>query len=257
MSKFRMFSICVFAVTITAVYAQNLFVNTTKIGSGPIGYMVYNNTGSYTVYGGGDDIWDTTDNFTFHYYQVTGDFDVRVRVDYVQPLARWTKAGLMVREATDNNCRMAFIKVTPSGTLEGGADGCGNQTGNGDVSFNYRKGYSGADGQHEENMASYPTYKWVRLERVGNIIRGYTSQDGITWSTPNVQDTSTWANNTPFANTALLGFAVSRHGCAPLPRAANARTEFRNFGDANQQPVIIEQHQKPISYGRFYCDIHR
>ncbi|HON08020.1 MAG TPA: PA14 domain-containing protein, partial [Verrucomicrobiota bacterium] len=237
MSKSKMLAVALFAVAMTVVNAQNLFVNTTKLGGGPIGYIVYNGPGSYTVYGGGYDIWGSQDEFTFHYYQVTGDFDVRVRVDYVEPVAVWTKAGIMVRETIDNNNRMAFVKVSPVGPLEFDP----KTMGEGQVALNYRKGYSGADGEHQDNIASYSDYKWIRLQRVGNMIYGYASQDGETWVGPQTQDTSQWLNNTPLSSTLLLGLAVSRHGSAPLPQLPFARAEFRNFADAKLPPVIIEQ----------------
>ncbi|MGC8888286.1 MAG: immunoglobulin domain-containing protein, partial [Verrucomicrobiia bacterium] len=231
-----------FVAAVATVNAQNPFVNTTKIGGGPDGSMTYNGPGSFTVYGGGNDIWDTTDEFTFHYYQVTGDFDVRVRIDYVQPAARWTKAGLMVRETTNPDSRMAFSKVTPSASL---SDNCGNSVGAGDVSLMYRTGIpnvNGANGgQHEDRIVSpdpgYPTYKWVRLQRIGSVVYGYASQDGLNWVGPQTQNTANWQGGA-LADTLLLGLAVSRHPCAPVN---SARAEFRNFGDANGPVVITQQ----------------
>ncbi|MGC8742630.1 MAG: immunoglobulin domain-containing protein, partial [Verrucomicrobiia bacterium] len=229
-----------FVAAVATVNAQNPFVNTAKIGGGPDGSMTYNGPGSFTVYGGGNDIWDTQDEFTFHYYQVTGDFDVRVRIDYVQPAARWTKAGLMVRETLNPDSRMAFSKVTPSDPL---SDNCGNSVGAGDVSLMYRTWLTDAGsngGQHEDRIVTpdpgYPSYKWVRLQRIGSVIYGYASQDGVNWVGPVARDTSSWSGGA-LTNTLLLGLAVSRHGCAPINQA---RAEFRNFGDADG-PVVITQ----------------
>src|SRR6266404_9297585 len=62
------------------------FVSTAKMPSagnagGVGGFLVTNSPGNYTVVGGGNDIWDAADDFTFHYFPVSGDFDVRVRVE--------------------------------------------------------------------------------------------------------------------------------------------------------------------------------
>ena len=90
------------------------FTTTTQIGGGALGSITVNSPGSYTVVGGGNDIWDAGDEFTFHYAPVSGDFDVKIRVESLDPVARWTKGGLMLRESTAGASRMAFSRVTPA-----------------------------------------------------------------------------------------------------------------------------------------------
>src|SRR5262245_34425368 len=70
-----------------------------KIGGGAEGSITKNGDGSFTVFGGGIDIWDASDAFTFHYLSTSGDFDVKVRVESFEPASRWAKAGLMARES--------------------------------------------------------------------------------------------------------------------------------------------------------------
>src|SRR5262245_47422824 len=67
-------------------------------GSSPAGSLIKNGPGSFTVLGGGTDIWDTSDQFFFAYSEANGDFDIKMRVESLQPYNRWSKAGLMVRE---------------------------------------------------------------------------------------------------------------------------------------------------------------
>jgi hypothetical protein len=50
-----------------------------QIGGNRVGSLTNNGGGSYTVVGGGNDIWDQADEFTYAYQEVTGDFDVQVR----------------------------------------------------------------------------------------------------------------------------------------------------------------------------------
>src|ERR1051325_11903888 len=100
-----------FGICVASIQAQLVKVD---VGSNPIGTMTSNGPGSFTIVGGGDDIWSDQDNFTFGQYDQTGDFDVRVRVEYLQPNARWSKAGIMAREDNVPVSRMAFSRVTPA-----------------------------------------------------------------------------------------------------------------------------------------------
>jgi hypothetical protein len=217
------------------------------VGGGPTGTFTPNGGGSYTLVGGGNDIWDGGDEFSFAYTQITGDFDISVRMESIETANRWTKAGLMARESLNPDSRMAFAKATPSGPSAGNT-ACGEDiNGAADVSLMYRtwKTDAGSNGgQHEDRLTpdpGWPTYKWLRLQREGNIIRGYTSLDGSTWQSPQVQDTATWLTPvggapTPLAQTLYVGFGVSRHGCAVVQ---SARAEYRDL----QQAQIKSQPQ--------------
>ena len=224
------------------------FTTTTQIGGGALGSITVNSPGSYTVVGGGNDIWDAGDEFTFHYAPVSGDFDVKNRVESLDPVARWTKGGLMLRESTAGASRMAFPRVTP-------ADVATSNGGNGanDNRFAYRTGKTDAGpngGQHEDggavNSPAYPN-AWLRLQRQGNIIRAYAGTDGLNWSQMGGdQDTATWqvgGVNTAFAANALLGLAVSRHSGS----SATATAEFRNFMDVTSLPVAITAQPQSIT----------
>src|SRR5688572_9196622 len=48
---------------------------------------------SYTIVGGGQDIWNRQDECAFAYHEIHGDFDVKVRVTELQPSGQWSKAG--------------------------------------------------------------------------------------------------------------------------------------------------------------------
>ena len=50
---------------------------------------------AYDVTAGGTDVNGATDRFHFAYKQVTGDFDVQVRLASLEKANVWTKAGLM------------------------------------------------------------------------------------------------------------------------------------------------------------------
>ncbi len=201
-----------------AAHAQFTF---THIGSGATGSLLTNAPGSYTLEGGGDDIWSGSDNFDFAHYTVSGDFDMRVRVESVEFTASWAKAGLMAREFNISASRMAFTRVTPS-------------AGANDTHFSYRTGTSsGGQGEHEDGAAA-PAYPnaWLRLARAGNIFYSYYSTDGTNWSnTLGTQNTATWEGGAMPANL-QFGLAVSRHsGGDPL-----CTVEFREFSGT---PILV------------------
>ena len=219
--------------SIACVQAQFTF---SHVGGGPTGTLTPNaEPGSFTLAGGGNDIWDMGDEFSFAHVEITGDFDISVRLESIEAANRWTKAGIMAREALVPEARMAFAKGSPFGPSAGNAN-CGEDiNGAADVSLMYRTwipNAGGNGGQHEDRLVAdpgYPSHKWVRLQREGDIIRGYTSTDGVNWLAPQVQNTATWVTPvggapTPLAQTLQVGLAVSRHGCAVVQ---SATVEFR------------------------------
>ncbi len=54
--------------------------------------------GTFTVGGGGVDIWGTSDQFQFVYQPLQGDVEVIARVASLQYADPWSKAGVMIRE---------------------------------------------------------------------------------------------------------------------------------------------------------------
>src|ERR1043165_6960348 len=88
-----------------AAQAQFTF---SHIGGGATGSIITNDlaNGSYTMEGGGNDIWDVADEFDYAHYTQSGNFDVKVRVESLEFTATWTKAGLMARETLNGDSRM-------------------------------------------------------------------------------------------------------------------------------------------------------
>src|SRR5687767_4021989 len=162
------------AWSIACVQAQFSFQH---IGDGETGSVTPNaEPGSFTLVGGGNDIWAGADNFDFAYQMASGDFDVRVRVQSLEPVARWTKAGIMAREALVPASRMAFNRVTP-GDVPTGSGGNGAN----DSRFSYRIGLAtGQQGEFEDGSGG-PQYPngWLRLQRVGAVFTAYASADGL------------------------------------------------------------------------------
>ena len=155
-----------------------------NVGGNPIGTVTVAENESYTIVGGGNDIWDMGDEFSYAYTGRTGDFDVRVRVESITPNARWSKGGLMVRESLSEDSRMLFVRVTPPDVPTGNGGNGAN-----DIKLAYRTGapdVAGENGgQHEDPSGQLPPpfpNAWLRLLRTGNIFSAQTSTDGTAWT---------------------------------------------------------------------------
>ncbi len=89
-----------------------------------------------------------------------------MQVVSLQPTARWSKAGIMVRESLAEDSRMVFVRVTPSNVPTGNGGNGAN-----DVILAYRTGNVNVagdnGGQHEDGSGFSPAYPnaWIRLQR--------------------------------------------------------------------------------------------
>ena len=82
------------------------------------GQKIENN--NWTIYGGGDDIWGTSDQFRFVYQKINGDFSFSVKVDSLKDTHYYAKAGIMVRKSLNKNSAHGIINVFPGGSSEFG-----------------------------------------------------------------------------------------------------------------------------------------
>ena len=121
-------------------------------------------TGTFTVIGSGADIWTTADAFHYMYQQVSGDCIITARVTAVQNICPWSKVGVMIRQSLDPGSTFADCFVTPS---EG-------------VNLQYRTVANTNCGWTAGINVTAPY--WVRLTRTGNVITGFESPDGNTWT---------------------------------------------------------------------------
>ena len=150
---------------------------------------------TWTVTGSGADIWGAADEFRFVYRAQPTAFEIQTRVDSVQNVHPWTKAGLMVRTSLAANAPHASIFVTP---------------GNG-VSFQRRK--SAGATSLATTRAAITAPVWLRLTAVNGVIRGYYRK--------NLTDRWTLVGQDTLANytQANVGLAVTSHADGTLARA--------------------------------------
>jgi regulation of enolase protein 1 (concanavalin A-like superfamily) len=165
--------------------------------------------GGVNVTGGGAAIGGMADQFQFAWQSVTGDFDVRVRVEGLDFADIWAKAGLMAREGLDAPSRFAAVFTTP--TLAG-------------CFFQHRTNAGGFAVSAGSHPASFPAM-WLRLKRAGESFSGYAGQNGADW-------TPLGSVNLAASNRLYLGFAVSSHNTN-----GTATALFRDFSSASDGPL--------------------
>ncbi|MEO7385403.1 MAG: fibronectin type III domain-containing protein, partial [Gammaproteobacteria bacterium] len=151
--------------------------------------------GTLSVTGSGADIWGTQDAFHFAWRTLTGDGELIARVSGLSNTDLNAKAGVMIRESLAANSRFALMTMTP------GSNG---------ASFQYRltTGGSAAPSNSNDKVSTLP--RWVRIVRAGNVVRGYLSADGMTWTLRNS------ATFTGLPASMYVGLAVTSHNNGAL-----------------------------------------
>ena len=143
---------------------------------------------TFSVTGAGADVWGTADAFHYAYRTLDGDGTIVARVASIEYVHAWTKAGVMIRNSLSPSAAHAFMLVAASS-----AKG---------VPFQRRR--SDGDISYSTSGSLTTAPRWVKLVRSGNLISGFESADGVTWTAVG-SDTFTMGENV------LVGLAVSSH----------------------------------------------
>jgi hypothetical protein len=143
---------------------------------------------TWSVTGGGGDIFSTSDSFHFAWQPLAADGSMSAQVTSQQNTNVWAKAGVMMRATTDQGSPYYAVFVTP---------------GNG-VVVQYRGAQAGLTTQ-ASTTGTVPVY--LKIQRTGTTFSAYTSPDGTTWT---VIPGSTVGIST-LTGTLLRGFAVTSH----------------------------------------------
>jgi regulation of enolase protein 1 (concanavalin A-like superfamily) len=144
--------------------------------------------GTFSITGAGADVWGTADAFQFAYRTLNGDGSIVARVNSIQNVNAWTKAGVMMRGSLSDSSAQGFMLVAASSAKGSRFQ---RRTSNGGIT---------TDSTGAFVTAPY----WVKLERAGNTITASESPDGATWT---VVGTDTFA----MGSSILVGLAVSSH----------------------------------------------
>jgi len=182
--------------------APNLYSTSANIGfTTPAGSttVVSPNSAYNIVAGGATGIAGTSDQFRYVYRQVTGNFDVRVRVAGLTQTNTEAKAGLMAREALTGASRFVMSGANPSKT------------------FLDSRATTGGSTARTASATGSGSNTWVRLVRSGSTFTSYASSNGTTWTTLG-------SINLSLNSTLYLGMAVSSKNAS-----ATTQAQFRDL----------------------------
>lgn len=181
-------------------------------------------TNGYDLTSSTGDVWDYADNFRFLYQQVTGDFDIRVRLQGLSGVAYWTKAGLMVRGDLSDYSQNGLMSATRSAGW--GRYFFTSRPGDLYPTFSYFQG--------SFTRVPYPNAS-MRMVRIGNNIMSQHSTNGLEWTQVGNLDFVVWPR------VAYVGMAVANH---PDSGTTPATAQFREVDLALGSPgapVILTQ----------------
>ena len=199
-----------------------------KLNSAYPGYTWYFTNNGMRMSANGWDIWNNDDGFHYAYRPVTGDFDIKVRIESLTRPDAWVKAGIMARVSTNPGSRFIIDAVTPS-------------NGQNNVVVQWRDTENGGCGSIHNGSGGpvapppYPNM-WLRLQRIGSMFNCYWSSNAVDWQLYTNRDTATFGGAYP--DTILVGLALTSHNQPLL--TSNAVAEFRDLMFP-LPPTIIEQ----------------
>jgi imidazolonepropionase-like amidohydrolase len=131
----------------------------------PAGMTYDDPNDTYTIHGAGRDIYDTRDQFRFAHKRLKGAGSITARIDRIEHLHNYSKAGLMIRETTAPDSAFAAVLVTPGSLVH--------------LQYRSEAGKRVLSSQTTEDNIVLP--HWVRLVRDGNTFEAQHSEDGKKW----------------------------------------------------------------------------
>ncbi len=201
------------------VFTQNNdLAGTVPIGGGVALVTDGTSVQGYDLDAGQGNLYTKDNKVEFAHITLEGDFDFSTQVNgYRHSIGADGYAGLMVRpDASDQFAPFAAMYASNTG------------------SFGYRFEYRTASNVYASKVTSAQTMSypnvWVRLTRVGNLITGYRSTDGSTW-------TSVGSVTLSVLNTSVQVGLIANSGLYNRRVSAN----FRNvsINGTNPDPTIV------------------
>ncbi len=145
----------------------------------------------------GADIYGATDEFRFAWKRLSGDGSIAIRVDSVQTVNSWTKAGVMIRESLDP---LAMQVHMVTGAQQQVVEWMYRAITNDTVVTNFNT-----------TGGTNPLPAWVRITRAGNVFTGEYSKDGTTWTKITQADGTASSFTLTMPATVYIGMVVSSH----------------------------------------------
>ena len=161
------------AIVRPAVSVASSGLTLTTLGSNSGGRSLSYANGLWTLTGAGVDVWnDANDDCQFAYQAMTGDCALVARVTSAQETTASAKAGLMLRDnLTATVSQRAWVAILPSSTNEVQGRQWGWTESWGGTKWAVHSG---------DNPPGGMPY-WFKVERRGNLVTTYSSQDGTSW----------------------------------------------------------------------------
>jgi hypothetical protein len=147
--------------------------------------------GTFTIRGGGADVWGSADAFQFAYQTLSGDGVIVARVTGIQNTSANAKAGIMFRSSLAANAANVILDLNPTGNIE----------------FMARTSDGGSTGWLSGTTQLAPV--WLELVRAGSTITGFVSTDGTAW-------TQVGSTTLAFAARIDVGLVVCSHDTTTL-----------------------------------------
>jgi Flp pilus assembly pilin Flp len=158
--------------------------------------------GTFTVRGGGDDIWGTDDQFYYAYRLIRGtNIRITARVNWqTNPGDQWAKAGLMIRSSAVDTIGHASIFITRNDNRE--------------RSFQWRRWWGDTTQESSPGTTGGARPIWLRVECLGASCSAYYSNDGTTWT-----QQGTAQNISDLSGVFYVGLAITSHNDGVLEAA--------------------------------------
>ncbi|EHB58540.1 PKD domain containing protein [Mycolicibacterium rhodesiae JS60] len=170
--------------------ASNQQWTSTDVGGPLIAGSTTITNGVQTLKGSGDDIWGTADQFHFSYQTLPGDGTIIAHVaSFTDTTDGWAKAGVMIKQSTTAGSAYALLAVTP------------------EHGINLQDGFD-----HNIEGPALGAGGWLKLERTGDTITGFSSADGQVW-------TEIGSTTVDLDGPVLVGLFVSAHDGSHLSTA--------------------------------------
>jgi hypothetical protein len=145
---------------------------------------------TWTVRGGGTNIWDPADQFQYAYTTVSGDANIVARVTSMQNTSSTAKAGLMFRDGTSATAAFVDVMQRPDNT----------------VVMQWRDTAGGTSDWNGAGLGSTSSVKWLKLTRTGNV---FAASYAATAGTPSSSDWVLVGTRTVAMAAPITGLAVT------------------------------------------------
>jgi regulation of enolase protein 1 (concanavalin A-like superfamily) len=150
-------------------------------------------SGYIAMSGEGSDITGTADQFRYAYKTLTGNGSIVARVDSIQNVNAWSKAGIMIRDTLDANSVHVTAVLGANGTAE----------------MQNRGTKGGSTAISDVTGLGAPC--WVKITRNGNIFTIQRSKDGAKWSSFGTDPNTATTVTITMSNQVYIGLVVCSH----------------------------------------------